>query len=163
MTIMCIGRWTWCFALVAAFAVVAVGCKKEEPTRASKQEEEEPEKGPREGPLAEWGDHLYFVEVKVEGKEVVVYLLDKKAKNTPAQFKDAAKIKDVEIVFEKPSAVEKLKLALSHDVEKSKGEQGLAFSAKDDKLAGVKESEIKGEISGKLDDKPYQGEFPHEH
>ena len=109
--------------------------------------------GPHEGTLADWGGGKYHVEFTVDHgqKRATVYILDGKAKK--AVPIDAETITLVLKNVQPPANV-----TLKADPQKD-DPKGMAsrFVGQHDALA--KEMEFKGEISAKVGDKPYTGEF----
>jgi hypothetical protein len=143
------------FALVAVSLFVAVGCspKKDRAKTVAKQAHDHPDHGPHGGALAEWGEEDYHVEFTVDHdkKTATIYILDETAKKAS------------------PIAVEDLILTLTHvktpvvialkaqpDASDPPGKSSRFVAAHD--VLGDK-IEFKGEISGKVGDKPYSGEF----
>ena len=150
----------WCVGLLAALAFAFAGCSpkpdvgKAKPDSKSGHAHEHSEVWPHEGTLVEWGDEEYHPEFTVDhkAKQVTVYLLDGTAKKAPNV--DAAKITDLKLTIN--NVAPPITVDLKHDPAKS-GDKGIAFVATHDKFAT--EMEFKGNISGKVDGKPYSGDF----
>lgn len=165
-------------ALLAAVALVAApGCRKEgdkPPTTDSQRKggdnkgsaekgegkEDHPEEGPHGGALAEWGDEEYHAEFKAdhEKKQATVYILDGKAKKA---VPIAAETVTLTLTNFKPPVQIALKADPQGGDPKGKASR---FTGTHDKLGT--ETEFKGEISGKVGEKPYSGTFEedeHEH
>jgi hypothetical protein len=121
-----------------------------------------PDEGPHGGALAEWGNEEYHAEFTVDHKtkQATVYILDGTAKKAPDI--DPAKITEVKLSI--TNVTPPFTLTLKHDPKKS-DTKGIAFVGTHDALG--KEMEFKGNISGKIGDKPqYNGDFkeePHTH
>jgi hypothetical protein len=146
-----------CFALLTAVLLAATGSVSTTAAAAGgdkdKKKEEHPEIGPRGGPLAEWGDEKYHVEVTVDHgkKTATAYILDGSAKK--ASPIAAASIK-VTLTSLKPT----VQIILKADPEKGdpKGTSS-RFVGMHDKLA--EKGKLVGEVSGKVGDLPYVGKF----
>ncbi|MSR55376.1 MAG: hypothetical protein EXS09_19140 [Gemmataceae bacterium] len=112
--------------------------------------------GPHLGPLAEWGKNEYHAEFTVDqaSKQVVVYILDEKAKAAPSI--NRAKITNVTLSIKNVTPV--VFVELKHDSQKS-GNLGIAFVGMSERFA--MSGAYVGTISGKIDGKPYSGEFSH--
>src|SRR5882672_8747223 len=135
--------WSMCF--IALFTFIALpgcqpgkGAKKEDPKKDKGHDHDET--GPHGGPLAEWED-IYHAEFTVDHakKQVVVYILDDKAKAAPKI--DAGKITKVKLNVKdiKPP----LQIDLTHDAQLS-GDKGIAFTATHDHFQ--KPADVKGNI-----------------
>lgn len=134
-------------ALVAAVGLVAAGA-----TRA----EEEPEVGPNKGPVAEWGDEEYHLEVLPDAKTgaVTVYVYGNHEEMLKAK-KKAIDTKSLILSLKtKPSKVVKLTAAPEKGDPAGKATK---FVGKDD----VFKQQMKwaGTISGRVGTKPYSGDF----
>jgi hypothetical protein len=159
-------RWLRVSALVVIaglFAFVAApgcdkGAKKGDTGQAKDKEKgkehDHGETGPHGGPLAEWAD-IYHAEFTVDHakKQVVVYILDDKAKAAPKI--DAAKISKVKLTILDTKPL--LQLDLTHDAKLS-GEKGIAFTVTDDYFS--KATDFKGNIKGVVEGTPpFSGDF----
>ena len=146
-----------CFAFLTAALLFAAGGDSTSAVAVAgendKKKEAHPEKGPHGGPLAEWGDEKYHVEITVdsEKKTATAYILDGEAKK--ASPIAAASIK-VTFTSVKPA----LQVVLKADPVKGdpKGSSS-RFVGMNDKLAD--KIKLKGQVSGKVGDLPYAGEF----
>lgn len=156
-----VGRGIWCAAFLAALFMLA-GCtgkdglgknKKAQATAKDKEGHDHPAEGPHNGALAEWGEEEYHVEFTVDHgqKQATVYILDGKAKQAmPIQAETITLVlKNVQ-----PPANVTLRADPQQDDPKGTASR---FVGQHDALA--KEMEFQGEISAKVGDKPYAGEF----
>lgn len=111
-----------------------------------------PDKGPHGGPLVEWGEEEYHLEVVTDAKtgEVAVYVLDGEVKKSkPIDAKEL-------ILTLKSTPPVVMKLTATAD----KGDPEGKFSkyvGKND--AFTKEMKWTGSVSGKVGNKPYAGDF----
>ena len=119
-----------------------------------------PDEGPHGGALAEWGDEKYHAEFTVDHgkKQATVYVLDGSAKK-------AAPIDAKELTLSLSNVKPAVQVTLKADPQEGdpKG-QSSRFTGTHDALG--KEMEFEGEISGKVGETPYSGEFKekaHEH
>jgi hypothetical protein len=146
--------------VTAALAALAAGCdnphKGTSPARGGAGKahaHDHPEKGPHDGALAEWGDEEYHAEFTVDHaqKRATVYVLD-------GTGKKAVPIAAESITLTLTDATPPVQVTLKADPQKDdpKG-QSSRFSGTHPLLG--EEREFKGEISGKVGDKPYAGEF----
>lgn len=156
-------RSLWGVGFLAAVVVALAGCTSHEaPTKDTKapaadkgrpDDHGHPEEGPHGGALAEWGEEEYHAEFTVDHgkKQATVYILDGSAKKAvPIQAETLSLIiKNVQ-----PPAASTLKAEPQKDDPKGMASR---FVGQHDALA--KEMEFEGEISGKVGDKPYAGEF----
>lgn len=149
-------------SLGVLLALLAAGCM----TKPGEQRErrgaahDHPDHGPHGGALVEWGEEDYHPEFTVDHakKQATVYILDRNAKKAS------------------PIATETITLTLTHRTPpvqvtlKADPQEGdpagsaSRFVGTHEELAT--EMEFKGEISGKVGDKPYAGTFaekPHDH
>lgn len=159
---------TLCSTLLAVAILAGTpGCNREQgkpevdlATVTTKDEATEPHGhssiGPHDGPLAEWGKNEFHAEFTVDhaSKQVVVYILDGKARKAPVI--DRAKISNVTISIKNVTPI--LYVELKHDVQKS-GDLGIAFVGTNEQFS--KSVAYLGTISGKINGKPYSGEFSH--
>jgi hypothetical protein len=147
---------------LAAFTVLGLaGCPKVDkpPAGGGQQKAHDHEhEAPHGGLLAEWGDHEYHAEFTVDPakKEATVYILDGNARKAPKGVK-GEDIKNVRVIVKKPMEAT---IELKHDPAKS-GEGGIAFVGTHDKLDA--KGNYQGEITGEMNGKPYQGDFPEVH
>jgi hypothetical protein len=140
-----------CIGLLLAFAALP-GCNKKASDKPKEEKHVHPETGPHGGPFAEWDD-IYHAEVTVDqaAKEVTVYILDDTVKKAPKI--DPAKITKVTltVIGSKPE----IKIELKHDAKRT-DEKGIAFTGTHEHFS--KAGELKLDISGHVDDKPYSGD-----
>lgn len=112
-----------------------------------------PDEGPHGGALAEWGNEEFHAEFLVDHgkKEATVYILDGLADKTVPIKEESLTliIKNVQ-----PPANIILKADPQKDDPKDRSSR---FTGRHDALG--KEMEFEGEISGKIGDKAYTGEF----
>jgi hypothetical protein len=147
-------RWS-ALAILFAALLLGTGCSgKQNDHKDSDSENDEHEKGPHGGVVVDWGkNHEYHLEFlpNHKTKTATVYVLDRKVKNAvPIPVESIT----LTITNVKPPVQITLK------AEPQEGDpQGKAsrFSGKHDQI-GV-EMDFKGEISGKIADKPYSGTF----
>lgn len=157
-------RSIWGTAFLGAALFALAGCagkeapKKDTKTQAADKDKghaahDHADEGPHGGALAEWGAEEYHAEFTVDHgkKQATVYLLDGKAKKAvPIQTESITlTIKNV-----KPPA--SITLKADPQKEDPKGTSS-RFVGQHDALA--KEMEFDGEISGKVGDKAYTGDF----
>lgn len=141
-------------ALLGA-ALLVGGCKEQATSSKSpaKQPHAHPTEGPHGGALIEWGDEEYHLEFTVDHakKEATVYVLD-------GEVKKAAPIKaeSLTLVVKNvtPPATITLKAAPEKDDPAGSSSR---FAGTHDALGKV--MEFQGEVSGKVGDTPYSGEF----
>ncbi len=149
--------------VVVAGVMIPSGCRdakdggrdtapKTAPKKDAKTDHDHGETGPHGGPVGEWED-TYHVELTFNhpAKQVVVYVLDDKAKAAPKI--DVAKITKVQITFLEPK--DKGQVDLTHDAKLS-NDKGIAFVGNHDLFA--KPTDLKLAISGKVDGKRYVGD-----
>jgi hypothetical protein len=152
-------RRSWLAAIVAVFVGLA-GCPKvDKPAPKGEQRSHaHAHKAPHGGLLAEWGDHEYHAEFLVnhDQKEATVYVIDGDAKKAPKDLK-VEDVKNVRVVIKTPIEAT---IELRNDPAKS-GEGGIAFVGTHEKL-GTK-GDYRGEVTGEVKGKPYQGDFPEVH
>ena len=152
-----------CIAITVVFSIVLTGCtpyKESAKADSSKKKEEPPHptKGPRGGPIAEWGNDDFHVEFTVDtsAKSAVVYILagevkDGKVVDTKI---DPANITDVRLAIKDPM----LDLDMKYDATRS-GTDKTVFVAMHETFA--KAGDYKGTINGKVKGKePLTGDFP---
>ncbi len=116
------------------------------------------EVGPHKGPVAEWGEEEYHLEVVADAKtgEVVVYVYSgdheelKKGKTKPID----AKTINLSLKTTEPATTLKLEAKPSKDDPEGKSS---VFVGKHD--AFKSEKKLVGVVSGKVGTKPYTGEF----
>ena len=152
-----------CVAMTAMLSIALTGCTphKETPkTDAGKKIVVHPDKGPRGGSLADWGEDEYHVEYTVDtaSKSAVVYICNGElvANKVVDGINVAAdKITDVKLAVVDP----KLEIDLKHDAKRSIG-KAIAFSGTNAAFGDAKAAAFKGTVSGKVDGKPVVGEFP---
>lgn len=134
------------------------GCARDVPTdkkgtEPSPKAHNHPDEGPHGGALAEWGNEEFHAEFLVDHgkKEATVYILDGLADKTVPVKEETLTliIKNVQ-----PPANITLKADPQKDDPKGRASR---FTGRHDALA--KEMEFEGEISGKIGDKAYTGEF----
>lgn len=141
------------FLAIACLATIGCEAKPKTPPKPAAHHDH-PEKGPRGGALAEFGDEEYHAEFLVDHgkKEATVYILDEKAvKGVPieAEFIELVLTHD-----KKPVAV---KLAADPDKDDPKGKSS-RFRGVHDELG--KEIDFRGAIRAKIGDAPaYEGTF----
>jgi hypothetical protein len=111
-----------------------------------------PEVGPHKGPLVEWGEEEYHLEVVVDAKEktVTVYVLDGEVKK--AKPIDAKQI--VLTLKQKPPVTVKLEAMPEKTDPTGKSSR---YVGKHDAFG--KGGKLEGSVSGKVGDKPYAGDF----
>ena len=155
--------WSACLCVTAVVAFVALpGCDKSgKKDDAGKPKDkgkdgsahDHPAFGPHGGPLADWGDK-YHAEFTVDHakKQVVVYILDDKAKAAPNI--EAGKITNIKVTVNEPKP--QVHVELTHDAGLST-EKGIAFIGTHDVFA--KSADLNGRISGNVDGKPYTDDF----
>jgi hypothetical protein len=143
---------------VAAALLALAGCggqggKATSGDKAKGHGHTHPHEGPHGGALAEWGEEEYHVEFTVDHgkKQATVYVLDgsgKKAAPIPVETLSLV-IRNVQ-----PPASVTLKADPQQDDPKGTSSR---FVGQHDILA--QEVEFKGEVSGKVGDKAYAGDF----
>jgi hypothetical protein len=151
-------RWINLGSLVCLFAltcfVALTGCNTGKTDKggksgdnAKKTEHDHGEEGPHGGPLADWDDYHGEFIVDAGKNQVIIYILDDKAKAAPKV--DVAKITDVKLTIleAKPITIE-----LKHDPKLS-SKDGIAFTGEHEKFA--KPEGMKVNIAAKVDGKPY--------
>src|SRR5262245_4293700 len=150
---------TWLLAFVAALCLSATGCSPKtdaakKPVAKAGGGHDHPSNGPNGGTLIEWGDEEYHPEFTVDhaAKQVVIFILDGTAKKAPKA--EAAKITDVKLTI--TNTTPPVTVDVKHDAAKS-GDKGIAFVATHDAFA--KETEFKGNLTGKVDGKSFSGDF----
>lgn len=151
------------FALAASVAAGTAGCRdKSAPTpaaapaapaaKAAAKAHDHPSVGPHGGPLAEWGDEEYHVEVTVDhaAKTATVYVLDGNAK--AAAPIDAATL-TLALAFAPPVTVT---LAAQPQPGDPAGRSS-RFAGTHPALAV--ERPVSGSVSAKVGGKPFSGDF----
>lgn len=145
-------------------ALFSLGCSPSTSSNGAsnkgKEEHEHPEKGPHGGPLAEWGDEEFHVELvlSTENKQATVYVLDGHAeKAVPIEAETVTLI----LKSEEPPVQVELK---AEPQEGDPAGKASKFVGTHEKL-GAKLDPEKIVASGKVKGKPYQGHFhvPGEH
>lgn len=114
--------------------------------------EPHPEKGPHGGPLAEWGEEEYHLEIVPDAKNgaVAVYVLD-------GEVKKAKPIDAKELILT-VKATPAVTLKLTAVAEKGDPEGKFSkYVGKHDIF--TKEMKWAGSVSGKVGTKPYAGDF----
>jgi hypothetical protein len=146
-----------CVALLALLMLVLPVClpaaaAQKDKTAKDKKPHDHPDFGPHGGALAEWGDDDFHAEftIDVKTKEAVIYVLDDKAKNAPKI--DVNKITDVKLFI----PAQKIRIVLQHDAKRS-GVNGIAYVGTNDAFTMI--HPWKGTINGKVNGKPYSGDF----
>lgn len=117
----------------------------------------EEEVGPHKGPVAEWGEEEYHLEVVADAKtgEVTVYVYgDHKALHKGTAAAIDAKTLTLSLKSSDPAVTVKLEAKPAKDDPKGKSS---VFVGKND--AFKSEKKISGTIAGKLGTKPYSGDF----
>lgn len=152
----------WSAAILAAALFATGGCtphvvtKPKSSASATGHGHDHPHEGPHGGALVEWGDEEYHAEFTVDHgkKQATVYILDGSAKK-PAPIK----VESITLVIMnvKPPATVTLKADPQKDDPASSASR---FVGQHDALG--KEMEFEGEISGKVGEKPYAGDFKEE-
>lgn len=150
-------RFASFLAIAALFVFVAMpGCNKMEPAPGKDKGPPAHKHGktPHGGPFAEWEELDYHAEFTVDHakKQVTVYILDKEMEKSPKI--DPAKITKVKLAVlgSTPPVLIDLKLD-----DKASADKGFPFVGTHDFFATPKD--FKGDISGNVDGKPYNGEF----
>ena len=147
-----------CFAFLTAVLLVAADGGLTTAVAAGGQKDKKKddphhEKGPHGGPIAEWGDEKYHVEITVDNakKTATAYILDGDAKKASPIKADSIKVTFTSV---KPA----LQVVLKADPDKGdpKGSSS-RFVGTNDKLAD--KIHLKGSVSGKVGDLPYAGDF----
>lgn len=146
-----------CFTFLAAVLAIAADGSKTTALavgqKDKKKDDAAHEKGPHGGPIAEWGEEKYHVEITVnhEKKTVTAYILD-------GDIKKAAPIAAPSIKLTLTSVKPAVQLVLKADPDKGdpKGSSS-RFVGMHDKLAD--KVLLKGAVSGKVGDVPYVGNF----
>lgn len=115
------------------------------------------EVGPHKGPVAEWGDEEYHLEVVADAKtgNVTVYVYGNHAEFDKAKFKpiDA---KTIVLSLKTTDPATTVKLEAKPAKEDPEGKSSV-FVGKND--AFKTDKKLVGTISGKLGTKPYSGDF----
>ncbi|MBI2805528.1 MAG: hypothetical protein HYX68_11175 [Planctomycetes bacterium] len=153
-------RWfTRGFACFAFLAAVLLAAADSVPTTAAAaaggkdKKEGHHEIGPRGGPVAEWGDEKYHVEIIVDHskKTATAYILG-------GDIKKASPIAAASIKVTFTSLKPALQVVLKADPDKGdpKGSSS-RFVGMHDKLG--QKFKLKGSVSGKVGDLPYAGDF----
>jgi hypothetical protein len=147
------------------FAVALPGCntqKKTDPAKKNAQAKTDQkdhkghaEVGAHGGPFAEWepGYHAEFT-VDHDAKTATIYILDEDLKDTKL---DAAKITKVTLTI--TSAKPEVSIDLKHDAKLS-GDKMTVLTGVHEELA--KKADLKGNIKGTVDGKPFEGDFAYE-
>lgn len=114
------------------------------------------ETGPHKGPVAEWGEEEYHVEIVPDAKEgtVAVYIYGGHKDLEKGTLKPLPKDTKITLTLTDPKTVLKLEAAPQKDDPEGKCSK---FTAKSDVFK--KEQKWAGSVSGKVGDKPYTGEF----
>ena len=118
------------------------------------------ETGPHKGPVAEWGEEEYHVEIVPDAKEgtVAVYIYGGHKELEKGTRKPLAKDTKITLTLKGEKAtVLKLEAAPEKDDPEGKCSK---FTAKSDVFK--KEQKWAGSVSGKVGDKPYSGDFKQE-
>jgi hypothetical protein len=143
------------YALPATVALILCGCPAKVKTveTAKSGGHSHPSAGPHGGPLVEWGDEEYHLELLLDRakKQATVYVLDGDAKK-------AVPIKSATITMTATSAQPPIAITLK--AEPDTGDppgSSSRFSGQHDILGGT--AMLKGEISGKVDGKDFAGDF----
>jgi hypothetical protein len=162
-------QWFGCLLVVSATVMLAGGCSRDKPkvvngkTANGKKQDgktphvhDHPDHGPHGGALAEWGEEEYHAEFTVDHakKQATVYILDGSAKKAAPI---AAETINLTLTHAKPAVEITLKADPDKDDPKGKSSR---FVGTHDKLG--EERPFEGEISAKIDDKPYTGSFHEE-
>lgn len=155
-------RFTCCvsFGILLVFVTLSgctnqtVNLKKNDPKTPTHADHGQA--GPHGGLIAEW-EEIYHAEFTVDHakKQVVVYILDDKAKAAPKI--DAAKITKVQVTITEPKQKDAIELA--HDAKLSSA-KGIAFVGTHEVFA--KAADMKLAISGNVDGKRYVGDVTYE-
>ena len=157
-------RFRWFGLLIVVFAIGCVilpGCTN--PGGGEKKKEkakhDHPSAGPHGGPFAEWekGEDEYHVEFIVDqpNKQVILYLLDDKAKNSPTKV-DPKKVTKMRVTITHPAP--QFSVDVTYDAKKSEENKGYAFVGTHDRFA--EKAEFKGVISGTIGEDKFDGDFP---
>jgi hypothetical protein len=145
-----------CFAFLAAVLLVTADGTRTAAHGAGqkdKKKDEHHDKGPHGGPIAEWGDEKYHVEITVDHskKTATAYILD-------GSVKKAAPISAASIKVTFTSYKPAVQVVLKADPDKGDPKDSSSrFVGMHDKLA--EKVKLKGTVSGKVGDVPYAGEF----
>jgi hypothetical protein len=131
-------------ALMAAFGTVS----------AARVEDEV---GPHKGPVAEWGDEEYHLEVVADAKtgDVTVYVYGNHADLHKARAK-AIDAKSLSLTLKTTDPATTLKLTPKPVKEDGEGLSSV-FTGKHDAFKSDKK--VGGTVSGKVGSKPYTGDF----
>lgn len=148
--IACFAFLTAVLLLIAAdggsTTAVAAGGQKD-------KKEDHHDKGPHGGPIAEWGDEKYHVEITVDHgkKTATAYILDGSVKKASPIAAESIKVTFTSF---KPA----VQIVLKADPVKGdpKGSSS-RFVGMHEKLA--EKVKLKGQVSGKVGDLPYAGQF----
>lgn len=117
----------------------------------------EDEVGPHKGPVAEWGEEEYHLEVVADAKtgEVTVYVFGNHSDLHKGKAKAIeAKTLTLSLKTTEPATTVKLEAKPAKDDPTGKSS---VFVAKND--AFKTDKKLSGSISGKLGTKPYSGDF----
>ncbi|MBY0513074.1 MAG: hypothetical protein K2P78_04085 [Gemmataceae bacterium] len=129
-------------ALVAGLAVVAGAARADEI-------------GPNKGPVAEWGEEEYHLEVLPDAKTgTVTVLVYGNHDDLHKAKKKAIDSKSVTVTFKNPALTVKLDPAPEKDDPKGASTKFVGKAAGLDKLG-----KLEGTVAGKVGNKPYSGEF----
>lgn len=117
----------------------------------------EDEVGPHKGPVAEWGEEEYHLEVVADAKtgEVTVYVYGNHSDLHKAKAK-AIETKTLTLSLKSSGKATTVKLEAKPAKDDPEGKASV-FVGKSDALKS--EKKIEGTISGKLGTKPYSGDF----
>lgn len=110
-------------------------------------------KGPNGGVVAEWGEEEYHVEFTVDHgkKQATVFVLDGTAKKP-----SAIQAESITLTLSNVTPVLEMVLKADPQADDPKGSSS-RFSGTHEQLG--KEMDFKGEISGKIGEKAYKGDF----